>query len=209
MSFNIAIIDYEMGNLKSISKCLKYLNVNSFITDNPNLIKDSNGIILPGVGAFKNAMRNLKEKDLVNLIEDVVKEGKPILGICLGLQLLCSKSFEMGETKGLDLIKGKVVAFEKTKVEKIPHIGWNNVKFQDMNHFLVEGIPDNSFFYFVHSFYAVPKKSEYSIGLTDYGKMQFSSIVGKNHIIATQFHPEKSSKNGIKLYQNFINFCKK
>ncbi|MFX1558303.1 MAG: imidazole glycerol phosphate synthase subunit HisH, partial [Promethearchaeota archaeon] len=129
MSFNIVIIDYEMGNLKSISKCLKYLNVNSLITDNPKLIKASNGIILPGVGAFKNAMRNLKEKDLVNLIEDVVKEGKPILGICLGLQLLYSKSFEMGETKGLDLIKGKVVAFEKTKVEKIPHIGWNNVKF--------------------------------------------------------------------------------
>jgi len=209
MSFNIAIIDYEMGNLKSISKCLKHLNINAIITDNPKIIMNANGIILPGVGAFGDAMAYLKEKKLINVIYDAVDNGKPLFGVCLGLQLLFSISFEMGKTKGLDLIKGKVIAFEKAKVDKIPHIGWNNVKFQEKNHFLIEGIPDNSYFYFVHSFYTIPEKMDYSIGLTRYGKVEFSSIIGKEHLIATQFHPEKSSKNGIKIYQNFINFCKK
>lgn len=198
-----------MGNLKSVSNCLKYLNIKNIVTDNPRVIMNANGIILPGVGAFKDAMIQLRKKNLIDVIYKIVDEGKPLLGICLGLQLLYSRSSEMGETKGLNIIEGDVIEFDKAKVDKVPHIGWNNVKFQDLNHFLIEDIPDNSFFYFANSYYVISKKSNYCIGLTRYRDIEFSSIVGRNHIIATQFHPEKSSKNGIKICQNFINYCKK
>jgi len=209
MTFNIAIIDYEMGNLKSIYKCLKYLNTDAIISDNPRIINDADGVILPGVGAFRDAMKRLNEKNLIDLIHQITNEGKPIFGICLGLQILLSKSFEMGETEGLNIIKGTVVAFDKLKVEKVPQIGWNNVKFQCLDHFLVQEIENNSFFYFVHSFYGIPEKQENILGLTEYRKFEFCSMVCKDNVVATQFHPEKSSKNGIRIYQNFLDFCKK
>ncbi|MFX1572601.1 MAG: imidazole glycerol phosphate synthase subunit HisH [Promethearchaeota archaeon] len=209
MSFNIAIIDYEMGNLKSIYKCLRYLGVTSSITSEAKIILDSNGVILPGVGGFGDAMKHLKEKDLIETIYQCVNEGKPLFGICLGLQLLYSKSNEMGNFNGLNIIKGNIVSFDITKVHKIPQIGWNSVDFQDYDHFLVQGIPNNSYFYFVHSFYGIPDNKENILGLTQYGEIKFCSIISKENIFATQFHPEKSSKYGIKMYQNFIDFCKK
>ena len=209
MSFNIAIIDYEMGNLKSIYKCLKYLNVNSSITSDPKALLNADGVILPGVGAFGDAIKHLKEKNLLNIIRQVANEGKPLLGICLGLQLLFATSSEMGNFKGLNLIKGEVILFEVGKVTKVPHIGWNNVDIQNLDHFLVQGIPNNSYFYFVHSFYSVPENEENILGLTKYGDTEFCSITSKDNVIATQFHPEKSSEYGIRIYQNFIDFCKK
>ena len=209
MSFNIAIIDYEMGNLKSVYKCLKYLNVNSSITSDPNTILNADGVILPGVGAFGDAIKHLKEKNLIDIIHQLVNEGKPLLGICLGLQLLFGTSSEMGSFKGLDLIKGDVILFDVSKVIKVPHIGWNNVDIQNLDHFLIQGIPNQSYFYFVHSFYSVPKNEENILGLTKYGDTEFCSIASRDNVIATQFHPEKSSKYGIKIYQNFIDFCKK
>ncbi len=209
MSFNIAIIDYEMGNLKSICKCLKHLGVGSSITSNIKIILESNGAILPGVGAFGNAMKHLKEKNLIDTIYQIVNEGKPLLGICLGLQLLFPKSSEMGDFKGLELIKGDIISFDINKVNKVPQIGWNSVDFQDKDHFLVQGIPNNSYFYFVHSFYSVPDNKKNILGLTRYGEIEFCSMISNDNIFATQFHPEKSSKYGIKIYQNFIDFCKK
>ena len=209
MSFNIAIIDYEMGNLKSVYKCLKYLNVNSSITSDPNTILNADGVILPGVGAFGDAIKHLKEKNLIDIIHQLVNEGKPLLGICLGLQLLFGTSSEMGSFKGLDLIKGDVILFDVSKVIKVPHIGWNNVDILNLDHFLIQGIPNQSYFYFVHSFYSVPKNEENILGLTKYGDTEFCSIASRDNVIATQFHPEKSSKYGIKIYQNFIDFCKK
>lgn len=209
MSFNIAIIDYEMGNLKSIYKCLKHLGVGSSITSNIKIILESNGAILPGVGAFGNAMKHLKEKNLIDTIYQIVNEGKPLLGICLGLQLLFPKSSEMGDFKGLELIKGDIISFDINKVNKVPQIGWNSVDFQDKDHFLVQGIPNNSYFYFVHSFYSVPDNKKNILGLTRYGEIEFCSMISNDNIFATQFHPEKSSKYGIKIYQNFIDFCKK
>ncbi|MFX1313006.1 MAG: imidazole glycerol phosphate synthase subunit HisH, partial [Promethearchaeota archaeon] len=139
----------------------------------------------------------------------IVNEGKPLLGICLGLQLLFSKSYEMGHFKGLEIIKGDIKSFDISKVHKIPQIGWNSVNFQDEGHFLVQGIPNNSYFYFVHSFYCIPVNTENILGLTQYGKIKFCSMISKDNIFATQFHPEKSSKYGIKMYKNFIDFCKK
>ena len=209
MSFNIAIIDYEMGNLKSIYKCLKYLGVASSITSKAKIIINSNGVILPGVGAFGDAIKHLTDKKLMDIIYQIAEDGKPLFGICLGLQLLFSRSYEMGAFKGLNLIKGDIVSFDISKVHKIPHIGWNSVNFQDKSHFLIQGIPNNSYFYFVHSFYGIPENQENILGLTKYGEITFSSMISKDNIVATQFHPEKSSKYGIKMYRNFIDFCKK
>ena len=209
MSFKIAIIDYEMGNLKSIYKLLHHLNVEGIITSEPKVIFDADGVILPGVGAFGDAMINLRQKNLISIIEDLVKDKKPLFGICLGQQLLFSMSYEMGQHEGLDLIKGEVVAFDISKVNKIPQIGWNNVNFTDEDHFLIQGIPNNSYFYFVHGFYCLPKNKEEILGLTKYNEVEFCSMISKDNIIATQFHPEKSSKYGIQMYQNFINYCKK
>jgi len=209
MTLTIVIIDYEMGNLKSIYKCLKHINVESVITDNPKVILNADGVILPGVGAFGDAMRHLNEKNLIPIIHQVAEEGKPLFGICLGLQLLFSKSSEMGRHDGLDLIKGEVVPFDISKVDKVPQIGWNSVRFIDGTHFLVQGIPNESFFYFVHSFYGIPKDEKIILGQTKYGELEYCSVVCKDNVFATQFHPEKSSKNGIQLYRNFIQFCRK
>ena len=209
MVFNIVIIDYEMGNLKSIYKCIKHLGTEALISDKPKDILDADGVILPGVGAFGDAMKHLNQKKLVPIIHQVVKMKKPLFGICLGLQLLYSKSYEMGEFVGLDLIPGEVILFEKEKVDKIPQIGWNNANFLDQDHFLVESIPNNSFYYFVHSYYGIPEEKENILGETQYGEINYCSMIAKENIIATQFHPEKSSKYGIQMYQNFINYCKK
>ena len=209
MSFNIAIIDYEMGNLKSIYKCLKYLDVRSAITSDPKIILNADGVILPGVGAFGDAIKHLKEKKLLDIIYQLINEGKPLFGICLGLQLLFETSSEMGSFRGLKLLKGEVILFDVKKVIKVPHIGWNSVELLNRDHFLIQEIPNNTYFYFVHSFYSVPENEENLLGLTKYGEIEFCSIVSNDNIVATQFHPEKSSRYGIKIYQNFIDFCKK
>ncbi len=209
MPFNITIIDYEMGNLKSIYKCLKHLNVDAIITDESEIILDADGVILPGVGAFGDAMMHLREKNLIPIINQIVAEKIPLFGVCLGQQLIFSKSYEMGEHDGLNLIKGEVILFDKKKVDKIPQIGWNSVEFVKNDHFLVQGIQNNSYFYFVHSFYTVPQNKEHIVGITNYGEIEYCSIVCNDNIFATQFHPEKSSKSGIQIYKNFVEFCKK
>ncbi|MHA2009936.1 MAG: imidazole glycerol phosphate synthase subunit HisH [Promethearchaeota archaeon] len=209
MVFNIAIIDYGMGNLKSISKALHHLNVEGIITSNPKVIRDADGIILPGVGAFGDAMKNLNETNLSVVITDLIKDKKPLFGVCLGQQLLFSKGYEMGQHSGLNIVAGEVLRFDITKVDKVPQIGWNSVKFTNENHFLVQGIPNNSYFYFVHSFYGIPKKDENILGRTKYGEIEFCSVVCNDNVIATQFHPEKSSTFGLKMYENFIHYCRK
>ena len=185
------------------------MDVKSIITSDPKIILNADGVILPGVGAFGDAMNHLEEKNLINVIYQLINEDKPLFGICLGLQLLFASSSEMGAFKGLNLIEGDVVLFDIGEVKKIPHIGWNNVELQNWDHFLIQGIPNNSFFYFVHSFYSVPENEANILGLTQYGDVKFCSIATKDNIFATQFHPEKSSKPGIRIYQNFIDFCKK
>ncbi|MHA1490761.1 MAG: imidazole glycerol phosphate synthase subunit HisH [Promethearchaeota archaeon] len=209
MPVKIAIIDYEMGNLKSINKLLKHLNVKSIITSNSNEILDSDGVILPGVGAFGDAMMHLRKKELIPVINEIIQEKKPLFGICLGLQLLFSKSHEMGEHLGLNIIKGEVILFDKREVGKVPQIGWNSVDFQNSRHYLFKEIPNNSYFYFVHGYYGVPEKEDNILGTTKYGEIKYCSIVHGDNFVATQFHPEKSGKNGIKMMKNFIQYCKK
>ncbi|MGV9173399.1 MAG: imidazole glycerol phosphate synthase subunit HisH [Promethearchaeia archaeon] len=209
MGFYIAIIDYEMGNLKSIYKCLEHISANAKITDKKFEILNADGVILPGVGAFGDAMKSLRQKELIVVISQLVQEEIPLLGICLGLQLLFTKSYEMGKYEGLNIIKGEVIPFDLKKVDKVPQIGWNCVDFQKSEHFLIDGIPNNSYFYFVHSYHGVPEKEETILGRTEYGELTFCSMISKGNVFATQFHPEKSSKYGILMYENFVNYCKK
>lgn len=210
MTFYIAIIDYEMGNLKSIYKCLKHIGTEAIITDDPKIIKKADGVILPGVGAFGDAMNHLNQKGLIPIINEVVESGTILFGICLGQQLLFTKSYEMGEHEGLGLVEGEVVQFDLTKVDKVPQIGWNDVEFLDLEHFLAQDIPNNAYYYFVHSFYCKPKNESEILGKTKYGEIEYCSMVSKNgNIIATQFHPEKSSKNGIHMYENYVKACKR
>ena len=207
----IAIIDYGMGNLRSVQKGFEKVGYDAIVTSNYKDILSAKGVVLPGVGAFKDCMRNLEEGCLVDSIYKVIEMGKPFLGICLGLQLLFTESEEFGIHKGLGIIKGKVVRFSfSTQGLKIPHMGWNSIKKSGQkNQFspMFEGIPDNSYFYFVHSYYVVPEDDNIVASKTDYG-IDFVSSISKDNIFACQFHPEKSQEMGLRLLKNFGEICK-
>ena len=203
----IAVVDYGMGNLRSVSKAIEHVGANVKVTRNPQDLKDAKGIVLPGVGAFKDAVRNLKEFGLWEAIIREVEKGKPFLGICLGLQLLFEKSYEFGETEGFGFIEGEVVRFELPKDFKIPHMGWNQV-YKKKDSELLKNIKEGEFFYFVHSYYVKPKNKNVVLTETDYG-IYFTSSIEKENIFATQFHPEKSQKAGQKLLKNFVNIVER
>lgn len=202
----ISVIDYGMGNIKSVSKALEAVGAQIKITQNPEDIKKSKAIVLPGVGAFRDCMQNLTNLGLLSTLKEEILNGKPYLGICLGMQILFSESEEFGFCKGLDILKGKVIRFKLAKDYKIPHMGWNTVKLKKKSKIL-DQIPDNSYFYFVHSYYVVPEQDKVIAGVTNYG-MDFTSMIIHENIFATQFHPEKSQKTGLKLLSNFIQLVK-
>lgn len=202
----ISVIDYGMGNIKSVSKALEAVGAQIKITQNPEDIKKSKAIVLPGVGAFRDCMQNLTNLGLLSTLKEEILNGKPYLGICLGMQILFSESEEFGFCKGLDILKGKVIRFKLAKDYKIPHMGWNTVKIKKKSKIL-DQIPDNSYFYFVHSYYVVPEQDKVIAGVTNYG-MDFTSMIIHENIFATQFHPEKSQKTGLKLLSNFIQLVK-
>jgi len=199
----IAIIDYDMGNLRSVQKGFERVGHNCIITRNPEEISNASHVVLPGVGAFKNCMDNLRNYGLIEPILNAIKSGRPFLGICLGLQLLFSESEEFGKHKGLDVIKGKVVRFpsESHAHLKIPHMGWNDIKIKNRPAVLKD-TPDGSYLYFVHSYYVVPEDANIIATTTFYG-MDFASSIWKDNIFACQFHPEKSQKTGLKILKNF------
>jgi len=206
----IAIIDYGMGNLRSVSKAFEHLGAQVLVTRDPNKIASASKIVLPGVGAFKDCMKNLEDLDLVDPIVKSIESGKPFLGICLGMQLLFTESEEFGRHKGLNLIPGKVVRFPETapgqkKSEPIkltvPQIGWNQIEKQKPVSYL-KGIPEGSYVYFVHSYYVVPKDPKTIATTTEYG-VEFASSVQKDNMFATQFHPEKSQAVGLKILKAF------
>lgn len=198
----IALVDYGMGNIRSVSKAIEAAGGEITITQNPEEIKKSKAIVLPGVGAFRDCMANLNELGILDVVKEEILKGKPYLGICLGMQILFSESEEFGICKGLDILKGKVIRFSLPKEYKIPHMGWNRVKFMKKSKFLSD-VPDSSYFYFVHSYYVAPEEKGVVAGVTDYG-VEFTSMVIYENIFATQFHPEKSQKMGLKLLKNFI-----
>lgn len=198
----IALIDYGMGNIKSVSKALETTGTDVKITQSPEDIRNAKAIVLPGVGAFRDCMKNLSKLELISVLKEQILKGKPYLGICLGMQILFTESEEFGLCKGLDIFKGKVVRFQLSQGYKIPHMGWNTVKFHKKSR-LLEEIKDNSYFYFVHSYYVSPEDSKVVAGVTDYG-VEFTSMIIHENIFATQFHPEKSQKTGLTLLRNFI-----
>ena len=199
----IAVIDYGMGNLRSVSKALETVGAQVKVTGNPEEIIEADAIVLPGVGAFYRGMKNLGNLGILPAIFKAIEEGKPFLGICLGLQLLFTESEEHGVNKGLGLIKGRVRKFEPTL--KIPHMGWNKVKFKMQNSKckIFDGVPDESYFYFVHSYYVEPDDKDVILATTGYG-VEFASAVAKGNIFGVQFHPEKSTGLGLKILENFV-----
>jgi glutamine amidotransferase len=194
-----------MGNLRSVEKGFQKVGIDAKIVSDPKSVDDASAIVLPGVGAFRDCMRNLEKISLIEPVVRSIKKGKPYLGICLGLQVLFSKSEEFGTCDGLDIFKGNVVRFQGNL--KVPHMGWNSVRIL-RNVPIFKGIQDETYFYFVHSYYVLPDNGSVIAGTTDYG-MQFTSMVWKENVFATQFHPEKSQSVGLKVLKNFGDFAAK
>lgn len=194
----IAIIDYGMGNLRSVQKAFEHLGFDAVVTCNKKVISDASHVVLPGVGAFADAEKALRGTGLKNEIFSVIKKGKPFLGICLGMQLLFTKSYENGEHEGLGIIPGEVVRFRGDGL-KVPHMGWNNIITRDCALFTAG---ERRYVYFVHSYYADKVPEEYIIANADYG-VTFSAAVVKENVYGVQFHPEKSGETGLSMLNAF------
>ncbi len=190
-----------MGNLRSVEKAVESVGGRPMIARDPEVIRKAERLILPGVGAFGDAMQNLRQRGLDEAICETVRAGTPLLGLCLGLQLLFTESEEFGSHAGLNLIPGKVRKFDEPGL-RVPHVGWNQIEGMQPDP-LLTGIPEGSYFYFVHSFYVVPDRSEDALRWTNYGH-RFCSIAGRDNIWGAQFHPEKSQETGKQLLRNFL-----
>lgn len=209
----ISIIDYGMGNLRSVQKAFEKTGYEALIIRSPQQVRDARALVLPGVGAFKDCLKNLEALNLITPVVTSIRAGKPFLGLCLGLQILFSESEEFGITPGLDIIKGRVVRFPERMVEqqgpaggsparlKIPHMGWNTVAIKQRPPCLGD-IPDEAYFYFVHSYYVVPQDQGVVATTTRYG-VEFTSSIWKDNVVAFQFHPEKSQTRGLKILKAF------
>ncbi len=198
----IAIIDYDAGNIKSVEKAFQALGQDIIVTRNQKEILQAEGVVLPGVGSFGDAMKKLEDYNLVETIHQVVEKNTPFLGICLGLQLMFESSEETPGVPGLNLLKGKIVRIPDGEGIKIPHIGWNNLTYPNKGR-LYRGILENSFVYFVHSYYLQASEPEIVVAATEYG-VNIHASVEKGNIFACQFHPEKSSAVGMKILENFV-----
>jgi glutamine amidotransferase len=197
----IVIIDYQMGNLRSVQKAFERIGAEAVISADPDRVAAADKVVLPGVGAFGDAMNELRSRGLVTVIQEVIGRGTPFLGICLGLQLLFDVSYEEGEHAGLGILPGKVVRFDIPAPLKVPHMGWNQVRVRRRVP-LLEGVADGAYFYFVHSYYVVPDDPESIVLETDFG-LPFCSMIGRDQLFATQFHPEKSQQQGLQMLQCF------
>jgi glutamine amidotransferase len=201
----IAIVDYGVGNLKSIENAVKFHNneLAVAIVSEPDDLRKFSKIILPGVGAFGDAIRKVREKKFDLALVKEAKKGKPILGICLGMQLLATVSHEYGSHNGLNLIPGEVISFRTLQGDlRVPHMGWNDVHFLRKNTF-VQGITNGSDFYFVHSYFFRAENPTHVLGITEYG-LRFASMINRDNIFGVQFHPEKSQVTGLALVKNFV-----
>ncbi len=197
----IAIIDYQMGNLRSVQKGFEKVGHAAEITSDPLVLAAADRIVLPGVGGFQDAIAELRRRDLVAPIQDAIAAGKPFLGICLGLQLLFDVSYEDGEHEGMGIVPGRVVRFDVPPGYKVPHMGWNEARIVRQVPIL-DGIEDGSHFYFVHSYYVVPDDRDFVAVEVDYGQ-PFCAMICRDNLMATQFHPEKSQAKGLHILRNF------
>jgi glutamine amidotransferase len=201
----IALIDYGISNLRSVQKAFEHLDTEVTLVDTPDRLARAERLILPGVGAFPAGIKGLRERNLIEPIKQAAREGKPLIGICLGMQLLFESSDEMGDTQGLGLLSGQVTRIGRSSMVsglKIPHMGWNQLDVV-REHALVRDLVSGSYAYFVHSYAVYPDQREIVLATTDYGS-QFASIVGRGNVCGLQFHPEKSQAVGLKLLRNFL-----
>lgn len=199
----ITIIDYKAGNLTSVKLAFDAIGVESEITDSGARILKADRVVFPGVGAAGAALRTLNDMNLVDVIRQVVRRGTPFLGICLGTQIIFERSEEDGGVDCIGIVPGMVKLFRPVnRFEKVPQMGWNSVR-QVAGHRIFNGIADNSEFYFVHSYYPAPSDKSYILGETEYGGVNFASVIGTGSLVATQFHPEKSGRVGLELLENF------
>ncbi|MEX2286432.1 MAG: imidazole glycerol phosphate synthase subunit HisH [Planctomycetaceae bacterium] len=197
----IKIVDYGMGNLRSVQKAFEKLGAEAVVCSTADELADADKMVLPGVGAFRDAIAELKKQRLVETVRSHIASGKPFLGVCLGLQLLFDVSYEDGQWEGLGIIPGKVVRFADAPGLKIPHMGWNRLDAVNRPR-LLAGIPPDAHFYFVHSYYVVPTDESVVAARTEHGA-RFVSMIARDNVFATQFHPEKSQRVGLKLLENF------
>lgn len=202
----VAIIDYDAGNIKSVEKAIQFLGEEAIITRNPDEILSASHVILPGVGAFGDAMEKLHKYGLISVIHEVVKRDIPFLGICLGLQLMFERSEETPGVEGLSILKGEIKRIPDKEDLKIPHIGWNSLKYPNVGR-LYKDIPEESYVYFVHSYYLEAEEKDIVVATTEYGTNIHASVE-KGNVFACQFHPEKSSSVGLKILENFLKVSK-
>ena len=195
----VAIIDYGVGNLRSVEKAFAATGCEAIVTDDENQLRDSERLVLPGVGAFGACMKALSERGFDRLVRELARKGTPVLGVCVGMQLLFEESDEFGATRGLGLMRGRVRRFQGDLV--VPHVGWNRIH-QKQSHALFEGVDDGSFFYFVHSFYCAPEDEGVVAGETEYGG-RYASVVAQENVCGVQFHPEKSQEVGLRMLKSF------
>ncbi len=200
----IVVVDYGAGNLRSVSRAVSHVGPAPSVSADPQDVRDADALIVPGVGAAADTMRNLREHGMVEPVREYIASGRPFLGVCMGQQALLSVSEEGGEHECLGVIPGRVKKLPGG--QKVPHMGWNNVR-QRREHPIFAGIPDGSYFYFVHSYAPEPDDPEVVIGETDYG-VTFASVLARDNIVATQFHPEKSGEMGLRMYANFLAFAR-
>lgn len=213
MSIKIVVIDYDIGNVKSILNAFKKNGITAILSRDKDTILNADGVLLPGVGAFAHAMGKLAHYSLIDTIHQYVNTNKPLVGVCLGMQMLLEESEEFGITKGLGLIEGKVIKLPIKNVNygKLPHVSWNEINQPSdvkWDKTILDNIKNKSDMYFVHSYVAVPKYNENVLSTTFYSDHEFCSSVKNNNIYGCQFHPEKSAEEGLKIINNFLNICK-
>ncbi len=198
------IVDYGMGNLRSVQKAFERIGESAIVSSNAAVIAAADRVVLPGVGAFRDAIDAIQKNNLTDVLKDHIAADRPFLGICLGMQLLLDRSLEDGEHQGLGIIPGTVLRFDLPSEYKIPHMGWNQLEIAASNpHGLLKELGPKPWFYFVHSYHVVPSDQSWVVATTDYGR-PFVSVVGKSNVMATQFHPEKSQSCGMQLLKKFV-----
>ena len=205
----VAIVDYMLGNLFSVKQACTHVGLEAIITSDKKIIQDSDAVILPGVGAYGDAMVTLRRLDLVSILCEIADSPKPLIGICLGVQLLMTESFEFGQHRGLDIIAGQVLRFDNPREEgrmlKVPQIGWNRIHRAAnacWDNTLLRGVAEGEYMYFVHSYFVQPKDPGVILSVSRYGNIEFCSSIQRKNVFACQFHPERSGSAGICLYQN-------
>lgn len=205
----VQIIDYKLGNLFSVQQACRHFGLDAIVSDSPETLPEVDGLILPGVGAFGNAMENLRNLGLLAPLREVVQQGKPLFGVCLGMQLLFEESEEFGRHEGLGLLPGRICRLpaqtESSRKLRVPNVGWHEIQFSDsgLSQAVRCGIPDRPLMYFVHSFYAEPADAADTLTMTEYGAFRYCSGVHRQNILGVQFHPEKSGRTGLRFYENW------